>query len=125
MASTALLVVVVVGPIARGLGLVESEWFIRWHMFMSFGYEICDVSFYERVDGSDRRIDRYDLLGLGPWWEVPIAERRMKTRSDIENAVQPICEALGPGVDVRVSSRCGTGKQGWKTRATRRTNVCP
>ena len=124
LAAGFLLVFVVVGPLGRGLGLLQSEWFIRWHMFLHFGYDICEVSFYERVNGEDHRIDRYELLELGPWWEVPIAQRQMRSREDIERAVVPICDALGPGADVRVSSRCGTAKRGWKPRATRRTNVC-
>jgi len=122
--SSALLVFVVVGPLGRGLGVFDTEWFIRWHMFMSFGYDICEVSFFERVAGQDHRIDRYELLDLGPWWQVPIAQRQMRTRSDIEDAVGPICAALGPHADVRVSSRCGTAMQGWKERATRRINAC-
>ena len=122
--ATLLLVWIGPGPLWRTAG-GRSEVFIRWHMFSGFGSDICDVRFTERrPDGSERPIDRYHLLQLGPWYDVPIAQRQIKDRRSLRRAVVPICAALGPEADVRVYAQCGTRWDGWSQRSTGGTNQC-
>ena len=88
----------------------------EWIMFSGRGIRFVETRYFQKMpDGSERDLDRFELLGYpnprkagGGMWRIPhIGQAR-------SIAVQ-LCTALGPGADVRLVARAAT-KQGWKTQ---------
>lgn len=118
-----LAVYIVLSPGWRQLLGGRSPLVRSWVMYQAYGSVGCDVRFFERTDAGDERLDRFALLGLGPWYELPVEGRRITSRAEVQAVTRQLCSALGSGADLRLDARCG-GVDGWQTYASREANLC-
>ncbi|HYU15769.1 MAG TPA: hypothetical protein VEL05_06855 [Candidatus Acidoferrum sp.] len=89
-----------------------------WQMFHRRGVGICSA----RYDDRGRPIDRYGLLGVERA-SAPVQFRRIVDEGRARAMGRRICEALGPGADVRVQLRCGE-RDGLRQVLDREENLC-
>jgi hypothetical protein len=96
----------------------------RWVMFAGTGLRVVDAEFRERgEDGRERVLDRFDVLGYQPPREAPSSVWRMKGQRGTWKVARRLCEALGEGTDVRVTSRYAT-RAGWERGYQGKANLC-
>jgi len=95
-----------------------------WSMFSGRGIGFVEARFFQKMpDGSERDLDRFELLGFPEprrapaWlWRIPSAGRARSI------AVQ-LCAKLEPGADVRTVIRRATS-QGWVAQFDGSNNWC-
>ena len=125
VAATLLLAYVAIGPAYRHITQRRVEIFVQWKMFRYFGSDVCQVKFSEhRAGGEVVPLNRYELLELGPWQEIPVRTRLIKNPRKAAGWAAPMCDALGPDADIRVATRCGSGRRGWLAKNTGDVNLC-
>jgi hypothetical protein len=96
----------------------------RWVMFAGAGLHVVDVEFRERgADGSERVLDRFEVLGYEPPREAPSSVWRIKGQRGTWKVARRICDARGAGVDIRATSRHATRK-GWEPGYQGEVNLC-
>ena len=97
-----------------------------WRMFHGNAVDLCEVRYFERADGEDQLLDRFQVLGEPRRAEAPRKLRRLNVRS-VNPTARSLCAAIekqtGVRPDIRIESRCATRK-GWKSRDRRGTNHC-
>lgn len=129
-----LIVVLVVGgwialsPAYRQVFDGQSTWAPRWVMFHGFGRQVCDVRFFqmvEGVDGQERRqkIDRFEVLNRERSWQTNKSLVRMNDKSAVEKVARKVCRKIGPAADVRALARCGS-RGTWKAKLDGKSNLC-
>lgn len=114
---------IAVGPAFKQLYGGRSPLVRGWVMYRAYGTAGCDVRFYQRTETGDVRLDRFALLEEGPWYDMPVEQRRITSRAEVQAITRDLCNALGPGADLRIDARCG-GIDGWQTFASREANLC-
>ena len=106
----------------------KSTWAPRWVMFHGFGRQVCDVRFFEMVEGVDgksrrQKIDRFEVMNEERNWFTNKELIRMENKDEAVKVGRRLCLKLGPGADLRVLARCGS--QGfWKAKLDGKTNLC-
>lgn len=120
--STVLVVWMIAGPIlGQGLG-INRPWLTAWHMYRTWGTGVLEVRMVQRTPQGDVPIDRLALLGHDSWVDAR-ADRLVARTDKLDRQIARVCEALGPGADLRVHVREG-GMHGWKPTRTGRRNAC-
>jgi hypothetical protein len=89
-----------------------------WQMFHRRGVGICSA----RYDDRGHPIDRYRLLGVDRA-SAPAQFSRIVDESRARAMGRRICEAVGPGAEVRVELRCGE-RDGLRRVLDREENLC-
>jgi hypothetical protein len=119
---------IVFSPAYRQVFDGKSTWAPRWVMFHGFGRNVCDVRFFEMVEGPEgsphrQKIDRFDVLDKERDWLINKSLVRMDSRTDVEKVGRKLCRKMGSGVDVRALARCGSRGR-WIAKLNGKTNLC-
>ena len=119
---------IVAGPLALqvfGASGAGARYLRAWEMFGGRGLDVIEARFFERrSDGTLRPLDRFALLGhpdrhaAPDWLRVILGERNAR------NIGLRLCEALGPGADVRIVARRSTA-EGWVPALEGTERICP
>lgn len=98
------------------------RWLRPWAMFSGAGLDATEVRFVERLpDGSDRPLDRYELLATTPAQRAALA--KVRDEAAARKLGRRMCKAIGEGADVRAYMRIAT-RQGWKRVLRAKENLC-
>jgi hypothetical protein len=112
------------GPCYRQALGGRSRVFRPWWMFAGMGLGVVEAHFFERrPDGSERPIDRFALLGHGDAQHAPRELRRLVGREATLALARRLCDAVGPGADVRARARIAT-RAGWRALESGEQNLC-
>lgn len=107
------------GPMATQVFDHHSKWLRPWQMFRDTGLQLLAVEFRVRQDGQERVIDRYQVLG----YERATAPKWVRRVVKIRKLSRALCEALGPGTDLRIYAEWAT-LDGWQPRFAGEQNLC-
>lgn len=103
------------GPFYRQVLGKRHPLFRPWTMFVNTGVGLADVRFSQQLPGGERiALDHYSLLGYRDWRRAPLRVRRIMGVDGAQSVAAQICNALGPGADVRARVRVAT-RPGWRT----------
>jgi len=123
-AFVALVAYMAFGPCYRQVLGGRSHVFRSWRMFSGIGIGVVDARFAERLpDGSERRLDRFAVLGYRDPYRAPRAVRRLAGRDATAELARRLCAAFGAGADVRAYSRIATAG-GWEPLDDGARNLC-
>lgn len=113
--------VVLLGPAYHQVFERHTRWLRPWMMFRDTAIELLDVEFRVRAaNGTEQVIDRFETLGhpnprTAPKWVRRVVKIRKLSRE--------LCQALGPGTDLRIYAQRAT-VDGWKPRFAGEKNLC-
>ncbi|MCB9759402.1 MAG: hypothetical protein H6739_06145 [Alphaproteobacteria bacterium] len=120
----ALVLFMVGGPFARQVLRVNTPALRRWVMFSGYGKDVCEVRFFiPGEDGTVEPVDRCAVLGHEDCWTAPRGVKVLEGLDQVHRQAEQLCRKLGPEVDLRLISRCGTF-QGWVPKHSGRRSIC-
>ncbi len=122
VATVVLVAWMVTGPVLGQVLGYNRPWLTAWHMYRTWGTGVIEVRMVQRTPDGDVPVDRLALLGHASWRHAG-ADRLVATPEKLDRQIAQVCEALGPGADLRVHAREG-GMHGWKTTRTGKRNAC-
>lgn len=80
----------------------------NWVMYAGFARNTCDVQLLEhRDDGEVVPVDRFELLGKGPWY-AQARPKRMVLRSKLRRTLSEVCRLAERPESMRARVRCGS-----------------
>ncbi len=102
----------------------KSAVFRSWTMFSGMGVSVNDVKYFQHLpDGSQKRIDRYEVLGYEDRGKAPLWLRRIRYNTGVHKVGRQLCRKLGHDADVRAISRVGR-RSGWQPGYRGKHNLC-
>jgi len=111
-----------VGPVlGQGFG-INRPWLTAWHMYRTWGTGVLEVRMVQHTPHGDVPLDRLEALGHDGW-RAAGPDRLVARKDKLDRQIARVCEALGPGADLRVHVREGV-MHGWKPTRTGRKNAC-
>ena len=116
-----------VGPFSSQVLGVRNEItrYVRvWSMFSARGIGFVEARFFQKMpDGSERDLDRFELLGFPEPRRAPIWMWRIPNSGRARSIAVQLCAKLEPGADLRLTVRRATTR-GWVTQFDGSNNWC-
>jgi hypothetical protein len=110
----------VFGPFYRQVFRGKNPYFPQWVMFSGANTDVCEVRFH-LADGT--AVDRYEALGIEPWYTAKKSVRRIGSVDEVWRQGRALCSKLGVGTDLRAEVRCAR-RTGWSRAMDGDVNLC-
>jgi len=93
-----------------------TQYIREWIMFSGRGIGFVETRYFQKMpDGSERDLDRFELLGFPVPRKAPLWLWRTPHAGRARSIAVQLCAKLEPGADVRLVARLAT-MSGWKTQ---------
>jgi hypothetical protein len=109
-----------IGPFYRQVLGGKSKYVRNWVMFSGANTDVCEVR-YHLADGTP--IDRYEVLGLEPWYTARKSVRKIGSVDEVWRQGRALCSKLGRGTDLRADAKCAK-RTGWNWVMHGDLNLC-
>ncbi len=103
----------------------ETKWLRGWRMYSGHAADWCFVHYhrYER-DGTKVPLRRLAALGIEPGSSAWREEREIRTPERARIEGKRLCRALGVGIRLGFSMKCGVGERAWNVLERDSGDVC-